>query len=454
MLMRSLPFRSVASLPLLAALTCAPLAAHAQSVSDADRAAARELYVQGVQLQESGRFGDALDRFERAQSVFSAPTHLLHIAECEAALGKLVESAETYHTLVRTPLPDGAPNAFVQAQKQGAAELTQVEPRLPSIRVLVRPDSVQNISVQVDGQAMSAALVGVQRPTDPGQHTVVVSAPGYAKASQRVALQEKENRDLTFVLQPSNGIIYGAAPTYAPPVQTAQPAPSSAPPPPPYGAPAPYNAPPEYPAPNERRPATGGFMMGPSLGFVVPGGSLTQSSGTNTSLGSVSGTGGALGAEAGFRFVRRLYLGIVFQHGFLSTGSASSNASSGVAVTATASDNYYGLNFAYISHPEGLAFYGEVGGGLRTLTVGASSSAGNLSQTYSGGEVSIGVGMHIKLGDWVRLIPKISVSGGQFSSTSCSGSTCPGGSTSTTNADTHTFVFIGVTGFVDFARKH
>ena len=52
------------------------------------------------------------------------------LAECEAALGKLVESAETYRTLTRTPLPPGAPNAFVQAQAQGAAELTQVEPRI------------------------------------------------------------------------------------------------------------------------------------------------------------------------------------------------------------------------------------------------------------------------------------------------------------------------------------
>src|SRR3984957_12939295 len=110
-------------LPVLAALAFSGVA-RAQPASDADRAAARELFVEGVKLQEAGSFADALDRFDRAQAVFSAPTHLLHIAECEAAVGKLVESAETYRTLTRTTLPPGAPNAFVQAQKPGTAKLT------------------------------------------------------------------------------------------------------------------------------------------------------------------------------------------------------------------------------------------------------------------------------------------------------------------------------------------
>ena len=471
--MASQPFlRSFApSLSLLALTLCAS-AAHAQGVNDADRAAARELYVQGVELQEAGKFADALDRFTRAQSVFSAPTHLLHIAECDAALGKLVESAETYRTLVRTPLPDGAPNAFVQAQKQGAAELTQVEPRLPSIRLVVRPENTQNLSIQIDGQPMSSALVGVQRPTDPGPHTIVVYAPGFAKAQQRIALQEKENRDVAFTLQPTSGIVYGTAPVYAPPVQPAQPAPQYAPQPapqyppapPPYGAPpprygAPYAAPPEYQAPSDRRPATGGFMMGPSLGLMFPGGQYAQSTGgEDTSMRALAGTGAGLGVEAGFRFARRLYLGFVYDHAFLSGGNASPSDGLG-SLTSTANANEYRLNFAYISHPDGVAFYGEIGAGFRTLsstqTQNGGTSPGATQSTYSGGELSIGGGVHVKIGDWIRLIPKVNVAGGQFGSVSC---TSTGAATcaingSIGNQESHTFVFVGVTGFIDFARK-
>src|SRR5215472_16878657 len=100
---------------LLASLTFTQAAAAQTTVTDADRAAASELFVEGVKLQEAGNFADALDRFQRAQAVFSAPTHILHIAECNAALGKLVESAEAYRALVHTPLPADAPKPFVQA---------------------------------------------------------------------------------------------------------------------------------------------------------------------------------------------------------------------------------------------------------------------------------------------------------------------------------------------------
>ncbi len=256
-------------LPVLAALAF-PGVARAQTASDADRAAARQLFVDGVKLQEAGNFADALDRFERAQAVFSAPTHLLHIAECDAALGKLVESAETYRTLVRTPLPAGAPNAFVQAQQQASAELTQVEPRIPSIRLFVKPPNLQGLNIQIDGQAMSAALVGVQRPTDPGTHVVSVSAPGYMRSEQKVILREKENKDVTANLPTAGGIMYAPPPATAP-VQTSHPPPTlprsqSPPPPPPM-----YGAPPEDTA---HKPANGGFMLGVTAGGQVPAGNL------------------------------------------------------------------------------------------------------------------------------------------------------------------------------------
>jgi hypothetical protein len=423
--------RDLSSSLLILALVVASATAQAQGISDADRAAARELYVQGVELQQAGRFTEALDRFNRAQAVFSAPTHLLHIAECEASLGKLVESAETYRTLVRTPLPAGAPQAFVQAQQQAGTELTQVEPRLPSIRVVVRPENLQGLQIQVDGQPMSTALVGVQRPTDPGDHTVTVYAPGYARANQKIALQERENRDVTVALQASSGIVYGGAPPYPPAVQPAQPAPQYAPAPAPYGP------------PEARRPAAGGFMLGADLGVLIPGGNTGTIGGSDTSVSSFASTGGAVGINAGFRFVRRLYLGIDIQHGFLGSGSGA---------TSSSSTNLYALDFAYLSNPDGVVgFYAELGVGYRTLTSGESST------TFKGGDVSLGIGMHIHVGEWVRLIPKVSVSGGQFDSASCnaSNSSACAGSNNVTISDTdaHSFVFIGVTGMVDFARK-
>src|ERR1700678_2428558 len=95
-------------------------------VSDAERVAARELFHAGDELQRAGHFAEALDKFQRAQQVFHAPTNLLRIAECDAALGRLVESAEAYREVARTSLASDAPPAFQAAVEQARAELAQV----------------------------------------------------------------------------------------------------------------------------------------------------------------------------------------------------------------------------------------------------------------------------------------------------------------------------------------
>src|ERR1700722_18125764 len=111
-------------------------------VTEAERAAARQLFKEGDELQRAGKFTEALDKFQRAQQVFSAPTNVLRIAECDAALGRLVASAESYPALVRTPLPAGSPPAFQAAVDQARAELAQVEPRVPKLVVQVEPPGV------------------------------------------------------------------------------------------------------------------------------------------------------------------------------------------------------------------------------------------------------------------------------------------------------------------------
>src|SRR5262249_40398378 len=67
--------------------------ADAQMSEGEKKAAARAAYQEGVQLQDQGKPAEALARFEAAQGLYDAPTHLLHIAECQALTGKLVEAS-------------------------------------------------------------------------------------------------------------------------------------------------------------------------------------------------------------------------------------------------------------------------------------------------------------------------------------------------------------------------
>ena len=141
---------------------------------------------------------------------------------------------------------------------------------------------------------------------------------------------------MAFTLQPTSGIVYGTVPstrlrcsprnrhrnTLRSPHRNTPPLRRRMAPRLPATAPHTLRLP--STAPSDRRPATGGFMMGPSLGLMFPGGQYAQSTGgEDTSMRALAGTGAGLGVEAGFRFARRLYLGFVYDHAFLSGGNAS-----------------------------------------------------------------------------------------------------------------------------------
>ena len=100
---------TLATLGTTGALATFAPAAHAQAqMSETEKkAAARSAYTEGVQLEESGKFAEALARFEAAQKLFDAPTHQLHIVRCQAKTGRLVEASEHYEALTRRSLRPG-----------------------------------------------------------------------------------------------------------------------------------------------------------------------------------------------------------------------------------------------------------------------------------------------------------------------------------------------------------
>ena len=67
----------------VACLLVAP-AAFAQSA--ADKATARQLASEGIELYQKGSYAEALDKLERAEALFDAPVHLLYIARTQAKL--------------------------------------------------------------------------------------------------------------------------------------------------------------------------------------------------------------------------------------------------------------------------------------------------------------------------------------------------------------------------------
>lgn len=185
----------------------APAGPEPAAVPEAERKpAARAAYIEGVRLQEQKKFAEALVRFETAQKFFDAPTHLLHIAQCQVQLGRLVEASETYEVLARRTLPPGSPDAFVEAQREGKAELGPTRARVPTLRITTKPDTaqLQGLQVMINGVGVPAELIGIARPLNPGLYRLSATARGYATASSsEIPLDEKEQKSIELVLVPS-----------------------------------------------------------------------------------------------------------------------------------------------------------------------------------------------------------------------------------------------------------
>ncbi len=410
-------------------------------VSDAERAVARQLFLDGDALQRAGKFSEALDKFQRAESAYSAPTNVLRIAECQAALGELVESAESYRSALRMPVAPGSPAALQAAVAQARGELAQVEPRVPQLIVLVSPAGAQGADIQIDGQHVSSALLGEPIPLDPGDHRVQVSAPGFLTFAQAVSLKEHETSSVSVTLRP----VANTAPAPPPPLPSAPPAPESAPPPQPapvaiVPAPPPYQVPPPAQIPADRdvsgaQPPRVSLLFGAHLGWEVAAGKLPTDTGPALDTSTVATSGFAYALEGGLSFARHFYLGLNLEHAQLGHGDLSSLPNN--VTDASASTTLLGAVIGFVGNLERPSFYGEIGAAIRWLSLTETTGTTEVPLGYSSGELTLGLGVWVPLGPAVRLLPKITLGIG-----SCD---TPQGSVS--SAEGHSFAMLGLAGY-------
>ena len=206
-------------LPAIAfALCCAtPAGVYAQSAED--KAAARTLGTEGIKLANTGDCEGAVDKLSRAESLYHAPTILGRLGECQVALGKLVEGTENLNRVVREPLPANAPPAYAQARDRAQGVLDSALPRIAKLKIVVEPN-VPGLEVLVGDKPVPTALLGAERPTDPGTHQVVARAPGYHPASAEVTLIEGGAQSVSLVMIADQTAAVPAETTPPPPAQT------------------------------------------------------------------------------------------------------------------------------------------------------------------------------------------------------------------------------------------
>jgi hypothetical protein len=204
-------------LALVLSLGC-PLAAFAQDQAPnaSDVALARSLGLEGAQLADAGNCAQAIDKLQRAEALYHAPTILVRLGECQVAVGKIVLGTETLQRVVREVLPAKAPKAFVDAQARAKKALDAALPKMARLKIHIEMPPGVRPAIKLDGEPISLAALDVDRPADPGSHVVEAGAPGFRAARAETTLPEGGSGSAELKLEP-DPIAQGQVPPGYPP---------------------------------------------------------------------------------------------------------------------------------------------------------------------------------------------------------------------------------------------
>jgi tetratricopeptide (TPR) repeat protein len=172
---------------------------------DSERAAARAAAEAGDKAFKEGNYEEAADYFTRAENIMHAPTLLLFVARSHAKLGRLVLAREAYIKIQREQLAADAPAAFRAAQDSANQELAEIEKRIAQLTIRVDGPPREAVRVAMDGQTIPSDMIGLPYPSDPGAHTLQVSAEGYQPKEVEVRLEEGASREVSVSLAANAG---------------------------------------------------------------------------------------------------------------------------------------------------------------------------------------------------------------------------------------------------------
>jgi len=177
------------------------------------RMAARELAMAGAEAFDKQDFATALDRFQRAESLYKVPSIAVMVARTLARVGRVVEAVDKYEETLRMPLDAAAPEAFQRAVAEATAEVEPARARVARIELRLPADAPPKTVVTLDDKPVPAALIGVATPVDPGIHHLAAHAAGRAAYSYDIALAEGARQAVEISLLPLRA---AAAPREAP----------------------------------------------------------------------------------------------------------------------------------------------------------------------------------------------------------------------------------------------
>ncbi|MDX2088081.1 MAG: tetratricopeptide repeat protein [Kofleriaceae bacterium] len=159
--------------------------AHADNVARSD-----ELFAEGKALMETDLHGGCKKLDEALALNPQAVGTLLNVALCDVRLGKLATAAEHFER-ARDMAREQGMNEHLEAAE---AHLVALQPRIPRVTFTLA-EMLPDTSIVVGGRLLpSTGWADV--PLDPGEHRIVITAPGRVAFRTTLRLAEGERQEI------------------------------------------------------------------------------------------------------------------------------------------------------------------------------------------------------------------------------------------------------------------
>lgn len=158
-----------------------------------EREAARQLGAQGTKAFQAGDYRVAADKLAQAYAVVPAPSLGLWRARALVQLGQWLAASEQYLTVTRLEVKSGNLALQRQSQADALAERNALLPRIPTIVIELQGATPDDVTLSVDGNAISSGMVGVTLPVDPGRHEAI-GVRGETRVRADVEVKEGESK--------------------------------------------------------------------------------------------------------------------------------------------------------------------------------------------------------------------------------------------------------------------
>ncbi len=186
--------------------------------SPEERAAARQMFTEGKELEKQKSWAEALEKFRKVGAIKMTPQVRFHIALCEENVGHLVAAINGFELAAEEARSAGQSAAEVADNAPARAEA--LRKRVAMLRLSISGKQISS-KIVLDGSPLGKAAQDVPIPLDPGDHVIEVqdaSGASTFKKELRVAEAGSESVEITFADVEPAPTTSGSAPPPPPPL--------------------------------------------------------------------------------------------------------------------------------------------------------------------------------------------------------------------------------------------